>query len=691
MVKIANKCVYVPRGGEKARKKSIRVANTMAAELMNYGIVPDAEILERISTHKKADAKKLADGILKGYTIGDVNPPLFRNWEERDRFTIGERLLQIYAGYMLKVDGNDLDDPQWTARLKASIDYRKVKRLRLSSEDDVAEKFNKLVNSKVALDKESVNTLFELAKEHADSAPQNIRSDEARVAVLRGMVAGGSSLYSSLRHLNCKPADCLRYTAAAVNLEYVKLPSDVRYANVTNVERKAMFDFLTMQNFGDLCEAMGNNRTAWARFLKHFHILNYEGHRSSFKNRYAQLIACSHASLGSRLDSIPERVRIFLGKYKGMYEITDGGNIAYRTFASRVQSAIDAKDLDAFKAEVQNKPGYVFRNLSTVSNVCTKKNQSEFVEFIRGMIDKCSASIMFSIVQIGTGSEYRIIDSKGNTTVTEADYNPVITEIQGLCKRELYRRYGYPGQVKVSKSLKDKIVPFLSTNAELDRGTRVKFEDTQYLYFLMHWVQARGRTTDLDHSYMAFDAEWNAKTVYFGNQANQYMKHGGDIISAPAPNGATEYGRINLQNLPNNIKYIVPIINVYSGDDFAKLPTAYAGWMFSDEAKFSIKRDHVRYDLTQPALSNIPFVVDIKNKEIVVVDFNNRMKISQTARGYASEIKKIISALKTKNFMSIQKLADILSGDDNEVSLEIKKTARTENQISPEDLFSLFD
>jgi stress response protein SCP2 len=290
--------------------------------------------------------------------------------------------------------------------------------------------------------------------------------------------------------------------------------------------------------------------------------------------------------------------------------------------------------------------------------------------------------VLLSLIQIDVQAKYRIIDSKGNTTVTEADYHPVIGEIQGVAERELYRRFGFPGQVVVDPELRDKIVPFLSTNAELDRGSKIPFENHPYLYFLMHWVQAPHRRTDLDHSYLAFDSDWNYDTIFFGNQANDYISQSGDITNAPAPNGGTEYGRISLDRVPAHVRYIVPIINVYCGDAFADLPTAYAGFMFSDSSRFSLQREHTRYDLSQPAVANVPFVIDMEEGEIIIVDFNNRVKCGRTAHADAEDIKKVVSALKTKKFLTIGRFAEMLSGDDATVSLKIGEGGTHPNDLS---------
>ena len=681
---VSNREIFIS-DGEKISTKSTKVANAMAIELMRHGIKPDEKLLDRIACHDVESARSICARILKMYTIGELNPPLFDQWEDRTEFTFEEFVVQIF-GYLLRLSGNDLEDPAYMSQLKDNVDFKKMKRLKLAGSKKTRDRFLKLVNSKVALEKKSQRDLVQLAAIYHPIAPSQISSAEVRIAVLLGMVESGMRLIDALCELNSQPADVLRVAAAKLDFEGVKLPADVKYAALSWSDRVQLMSFLAKTPFEDLCETMGNNRTAWNRFFKHMHVFR----QTDFRNRFTEVVSAGMLSVGMKQSSIPMgRLADFLKSQSKLYDVTESGNLAFRTFASRVQSAVDNQDFEQFQAEIRKRPSYLLRNIGALSNVCTRDTEEAFVEMVRKAMPNANPGVLLSIVQIDVDADYRIIDSKGNTTVTEANYSPVIGEVQRLAERELYRRHGFPGQVAVSSKLKNKVVPFLATNAELDRGTRLTFEDANYLYFLMHWVQKNGRTTDLDHSYVCFDRSWNAETIYFGNQANSFIKQSGDVTNAPAPNGATEYGRIDLKKIPDSVQYIVPIMNVYDGDVFSENEVAYAGFMFSNEAKFSIKRKHVRYDLSQPANSNIPFVIDVDSREIIIVDFNNRRRNGLTANDSIGEIKKIISALKTKKFITMDRFAKMLSGDDQSVSLTIKMNAKNETEIEPADLQSL--
>lgn len=687
-MKVANYTHYIPQG-DKIRTKSLEMANAMAIELAAYGINVEADLIVRIASNKKKIAKEFCVQILKDYSVGKLNPALFDNWEKRTEFTFGEVVVQIF-GYMLQISGNDLQDPDYMKNLLAKVDVSKAKKLKLASAEQANAKFTELVGSTVTLDKKSQAALQEAALYFSDilaTAPR-IKSDEARIAVLIGLVENEVlTLAEGLSQLKCNPADVMRYAAATVDFTKVKLPADTKFPNLKWSTRVAMLSFLENFTFDDLSEAFGRNRSVWTAFFRHIHLLS----QKDFVNRYTYVCIAARVSLGSNVTSFNDR---HLGYLKGLIgqglvEQLGTGNTVYRTFASRVDSAIAEKDFNKIKGLFAKNGGYLLRNLMTVSNGIQKKDEGSFIDLVREKVQTASAGVLFSILGINVDAKYRVIDQKGDTLVTDASYPKFIKDIQGDIIRTIRSRWGFEGQVNVSEELKNQVVPFLSKNSDLARGTRYSFEDTANLYFFMHWVENKPRT-DLDHSYLAFDEKWDMSTVWFGQQANSYIAHGGDITSAPAPNGATEYGKIRLSKIPKGIKYIAPVINVFSGAVFSDNKEAYAGFWFSDSETFDLKQNHTRYDLSQPAMVNIPFVIDVEKKEIVIVDYNNRDQYSRTAHTQGPDLKKIISAYNDKNIITIGKLAAMLSGDSEVESLRIRKVAKKEGEMTPDSLASIF-
>ena len=118
-MKTANHTYYIPQG-DKLRKKSMAMANAMATELLHYGVDVDPNLIMRIASNKKETAFALCKDILKDYTVGKLNPPLFDEWEKRTYFSLGEYIVQIW-GYIHQFSGNDLEDPHYMQDLLAKV------------------------------------------------------------------------------------------------------------------------------------------------------------------------------------------------------------------------------------------------------------------------------------------------------------------------------------------------------------------------------------------------------------------------------------------------------------------------------------------------------------------------------------------------------------------------------------------
>jgi stress response protein SCP2 len=685
-MKIAANTFYIATQN-KLNSKSMAIANAMATELACYNVDVDPNLIIAIASVSKEDAKTFCKSILAEYTVGKLTPPLFKDWEARTFFSFEEIMIQI-CGYILAISGNDLENPNYMRDILSKVHHSKERVITLASEEEAIAKFYELVDVRVSLDKKNQDVLKYAGKTFHGLTNLNKRiySDEARIAVLLGM-SEEKSLLDSLNTLKCKPADVLRYAAALHSFDGVKLPSDVLYGKLKWSTRIKLLSFLEQFGYDELCEAMGINRNAWTRFFNHIHLFN----QKDFINRFPTLGLSARISEGYNELSIPNKYNhtLRLLNEDNVIEILSTGNTVYRTFASRVDIAIKEKNFTKLQKLFANNGGYLLRNIGHIANGVSPKDESKFVSLVREKLETASVDVLFSILGINVNAKYRVIDIKGNTVVEPANYPKVIGDIQGDIEREIYRRWGYEGQVIVSDNLEDNIVPFLSKNSNLMRGTRIAFDSKSYLYFFMKWTQSKNVRTDLDHSYIAFDSNWNINTVYFGNQANSYITHGGDITNAPAPKGATEYGKIRLDIIPKNIKYIAPIINVFTGDKFDDLSEAYAGFMFSDNSTFKVESDFTRYDLTQPANSNIPFLIDVENREIVILDFNNRERNGCTAHSEIGNIKNLISAVNDKNYISIGKLAKVLSGKSKKVSLEIRNEAKKDNEITPDTLTNL--
>lgn len=681
-MKIATNKYYVQSTSSNTNPNAIYIANEISIELIRYGVVLTKPLFDAISSLETKDAFEFAKKLLKEHTVGKLNKPLFNNWEARTHFSIDEICVQIF-GYVFQISGNDLYDPNYMDQLKSKINIKKIIYLELATVQEAYDTFISLVNSSVSLDNDTFNTIVDGTKYFPSINP--IKSDESRIAVILGEYQAQNKLYDNLIAKKCKPADALRFAAALKDIKGIKLPADVKYNNLTWFERTQLLNFLNQFDYETLFENVALNREAWKRFYNHIHLFN----QKDFINRFPVIGLVSRISSDTQIDLIPKQYHKICDQFlKSDFIEVVGNKYVYRPFASRIQSAIDNKNFNKIKDLLENKSSYLLRNLATVSNGVTKEHAADFVQLISNAIPKCSNGVLFSLLGINSNAKYRIIDAKGDTKVEEANYPSYFNTIQKMIENHINQKYGFPGKVIVENKIKNGVVSFTSKNTELDRGSKIDVGDYRYVYIFVKWIKSYQRT-DIDLSTVSFDKNWNPEYTYWVNQVGSSIVHSGDITNAPEPHGATEYIRIDLKTVKT--KYIASHIKVFCGDVFSNLKQIYAGIILSNSDKFNIEQDHIRYDLTQPAQSNVPFILNVDQKQLMLLDYNNRFFTGYTIFEDKNEMIKLISAMNDKKIITNQYLADLLSGNGDEISLKIVEKATKENEMEPSKLVTLFN
>jgi len=695
---ISKMTAYVPEPphAHKPERYVLQLANALFAELAHNGIIMAQELHERIASLNYTLALRVTKDLLDELTVGSevqLNRSLFANWEDRQYMSLGDCVLQIVA-WTLPLNGNMLNDPEFTRKIHKNVDYEKVKLLRLASEDEFKKYFSSLVNSKTALDQNHIKRLqyvCELCSHRLIELPR-IRSAEIRVAGMLELTKH-NPLGLVLAHLQCEPIDVLRFFAARNKFESLKLPSDVKFSTLSWQERKAVLAFWNTHTFEELGEAMGNKRTAWSRFFKHIHMFQQ---REFVKFETAYLSAM--VSVGSRQDVVSHRACKELCSLilKGLVEVTDGGTLVYRTFASRIDSAVKRKDTTELLVLINQRPGWAFRNLNTILGCVSRQDARAFADALIDILPKVQIATLLAILGINPNAQWRVIKVNDKTHIEPANYGPVFGILREHIIAHIREHYGYTGRVTTSAlGLRNRVVPFISRNSELERGSSVEVDvDKRYLYMMMHWIQPGSRNTDLDLSIVAFDDQWDTETVWYGEQAHNWMNMSGDIRSAPGPNGATEYGRVDLDEIPSNIRYILPTFNVFEGAQFGECEVCRAGFFASTSENFKLSQEGNYYDVNAKAEFHAPFVYDVRANKIIQLDYSQGGPRNSSIHAYIDDVKKLIEASNAANPVTIGNLADWLSGGNNtqgDLLITEQPDPNDTRQIGIDRLFTLFE
>jgi len=313
------------------------------------------------------------------------------------------------------------------------------------------------------------------------------------------------------------------------------------------------------------------------------------------------------------------------------------------TYNSKVESAIESKDIDSLLKLLVKKPGVFARKLHHVLEVADKRSTIVLNRFksIANRVELKNLLVMESYFETIEESDYRtIINKNGRIRVTPNTKNRVrenvIKKLLGILSEAISKKISLEKELWKDKNiwiddvLANYTIPLQQRKASdglisIGRGSRMPLDDSKVLRLFVYWKE-KDRRTDLDLSLIKYneDMEYNGHVSYT-NLASVGIVHSGDITSALY--GAAEFIDINLQTLKKknkNTRYIASQIYVYCGDTFANID-CHAGWMIRDKVtksykSFDIKTVQNKFDLNGTSRYAIPVIVDLKENEIIFID-----------------------------------------------------------------------
>ncbi|MER7083708.1 hypothetical protein ABT308_36580, partial [Saccharopolyspora kobensis] len=181
-----------------------------------------------------------------------------------------------------------------------------------------------------------------------------------------------------------------------------------------------------------------------------------------------------------------------------------------------------------------------------------------------------------------------------------------------LIDAELRTRLPEAERLVVDPAVLDVALPLSGAASEdgfgvLPRGSRSKV-DGELLRFFTYWRQTR-EDTDFDLGGQLLDAEFGyLGHVSWTRLTDDAVVHSGDLTSAPG--GATEFIDIPLGSV--DAAYVVPEVDIFSGENFNQVAESMFGWMTRDReqagAPFDARTVRTRSDMRGSGRIALPVV-----------------------------------------------------------------------------------
>jgi hypothetical protein len=275
-----------------------------------------------------------------------------------------------------------------------------------------------------------------------------------------------------------------------------------------------------------------------------------------------------------------------------VFAVARGEKKAY-TFDARVEALLGADDVTGAAELLRSAPGRLFRALDRLLRTArTQEERDAVVAAVEQTAPEVSGRVVLSVREYlhnraaETGRQRVFINRQGRahvaddtrTAVPEAERERLIAALDA----EIGRRLPSPERLLVDPDVLGVALPLSgrATSAGLGvlpRGS-VSPVDGELLRFFVYWKQTQ-RVTDYDLSALLLDAEYETVSwLSYTNLREVEGEHSGDITDAP--DGASEF--INLRLGAVRGTYIVPQVNIYSGEKFEEAEESFFGFMLRE-------------------------------------------------------------------------------------------------------------
>ncbi|MGW3466795.1 MXAN_6230/SCO0854 family RING domain-containing protein, partial [Streptomyces olivaceoviridis] len=165
------------------------------------------------------------------------------------------------------------------------------------------------------------------------------------------------------------------------------------------------------------------------------------------------------------------------------------------------------------------------------------------------------------------------------------------------------------------------------------RGSTQPLPAGEVLRLFLHWTEPERTRVDLDLSVALYDEDWEfAGLCDYTNlvYGDRWAVHSGDLTSAPAPDGATEYVDLDLGALGGRgVRYAVPVVFSFNDIPFEELLDAFAGFMALPSAAegargagYHPRAVRQRYDLEGGSRIHVPMLVDLRRRTFLWTDLH---------------------------------------------------------------------
>ena len=441
-----------------------------------------------------------------------------------------------------------------------------------------------------------------------------------------------------------------------------------RVAALPRALRRTVLAFLDSLDPATAAEDMRRHVTVWKRLAERLHPFE---NPSAYPRAVAAFLAlrATRVPLYSGLWRALETVQG--GRLRVLRHDDGTASVRVRTFAALVEDAIAARDAVRAVELLRTRPGDLWRRVDHLLRLADDAGRARVLEVLAATAAQVAPGVLAAAAAEtqhrrstvvapelvasaavaggdavavapraavpphhgpGPGTARRVFFPKAETMRTwtapeRRDPLPeaAIARVRAIVDGELAARAGLLDRFDVAvldAALATVPAPMreAASSAQLagwPRGSVRRLPDGDVLRLFTHWVDDGASRVDIDLSCLFLDEDWRPlghcdyTSLEFGDHA---AVHSGDLTSAPAPLGATEYLDLDLVALrARGVHWAVPVVLSYNDVPFDAMAEAFAGFSMPtpDGAQFDAARVVQRFDLRGDSRAVVPLIVGL--------------------------------------------------------------------------------
>ncbi|MFF9331359.1 TerD family protein [Streptomyces albogriseolus] len=264
-----------------------------------------------------------------------------------------------------------------------------------------------------------------------------------------------------------------------------------------------------------------------------------------------------------------------------------------RSFESRLERLLDAYDVRGAVRLLESAPGKLFRALDLLLRIASGQEERDAVVAAAVRVaPQVSGRVVLSVREHlrnrerETGEPRIFVNRRGRGWVVPDARPPVPAadrdRLAAALDAEMGRRLPAPGRLLLDPDVLDVALPLSGRAAAaglgvLPRGS-VSAVDGERLRFFVYWKEAAERT-DYDLSALLLHTDYSTDSwLSYTSLKTVGGVHSGDVTQAP--DGASEFIELSLGRVRST--FVVPQVNIYSGEGFDEVEESFFGFMLRD-------------------------------------------------------------------------------------------------------------